>query len=84
MASIGALAPLMDKGHEDALRVIRDHGHPEDTKTLDLIRGNAVSPSIQAPQVIAIYQAVMIGALARILEQQVKPRPRGRPRKVGG
>jgi len=81
MASIEALAPFMEKGHEEALRVLREYGTAEDVEALDRIRGNAISPSVRAPEIVNIYQAVMLGALARAFEDHVKPKPRGRPRK---
>jgi hypothetical protein len=82
LASLDALAPYMDRAHAEALRVLREHGDPEDVAALDMIRGNAVSPSIHAPEVVAIYHACMIGALARAIEKANVPRPRGRPRKA--
>lgn len=81
MASIDALAPFMDKAHAEALRVLREYGNPEDMEKLDMIRGNAVGPSIKAPEIVAVYHALQIAALARVVEEQVKPKPRGRPRK---
>jgi hypothetical protein len=81
MASLDALAPYMERGHAEALRVIREHGNPDDVETLDMIAGNAVGPSIKAPEIVAVYQGVMLGALAHAIEELAKPKQRGRPRK---
>lgn len=58
--------------------MLRKYGDPEDVKKLDLMQ-----PNINDPQMSCVYQGALIGALARLFEQQVWPRPRGRPRKAG-
>ena len=79
MASIDALAGLMDNANSETLRILREYGNPEDLEKLDKLRGDALAPSIYQPAATAIYQSVMIATLAKAFEEHVKPKPGGRP-----
>jgi len=71
-----------------ALEQIRDVLRKYDTAAGERLRKAANTtdetavPGSKQPDLVSAYLAECVASLAKIVDEQLKPRPRGRPRKV--
>jgi hypothetical protein len=77
-----ALSGMSREAIDAARAVVAEHGDAQTNELLD--RYFTYTPNLQNLEQLIALQSILIGALAQIINEQVKataPRKRGRPRK---